>query len=384
MLLAAALLLASCLAGSGDAPPATSVIPSSQAESPAPATPAGEQAPAPLADSVLMLRRARDGVLLGAALAMTDDGFLLTTAAIGREAVEVVLPDGTALRPVPVAHDADSGLTLLKIAASSLAPVRLRQDTPPPGEPVVAVGFDRARGVFAQVGGHLTPPPTPEAAGATPDRLRTDIPLIEGFTGGALANRGGAVLGILTAGQETDGRRAAWALPAASLTAWFDRWRSAREEAAAASAGWPQLDAAGGLFLRYPAGWSVAQAEGTARDYRAEIVPKDPDAPLRLSLTITGKAAPADPLGFARREFGDRGDATIWGTVSYGGLPGVRVVLDQEGARIDVVYLFHDNRQITISLTSGYGPDADAQAERAAALFEAVLRSITLPHRPVG
>lgn len=380
------LLLAGCLGTQTDPPTPAPTVPPTHAVPIATETPIGEAEPAPLEESILMLRRARDGAVLGAAIVVTADGFLLTTAVTGTDGVEIVTPDGTALRPVQVARDDATGLTLLKIPVSGLAPVRLRRDAPPAGDSVVAVGYDAARGAFAQAGGHVTAPGAATATpGTEPTPLQTDIPLVEGFAGGALADPAGAVLGIIVPAVDSNGSRVSAALPAAYLAEWFEQWRAAQRAAVDESAGWPVLDAAGALTLRYPEGWSIAQASGGERDYRAEIVPNDPDVPLRLSVSIEGAANPGDPLGFARAEFGERRDATIWGTVEYGGMPGVRVILNQEGARVDVVYLFHDNRRIALSLTSGYGPGVDdPRSDRAEALFEAVLRSIARPRRPVG
>lgn len=380
------LLLAGCLGTTTDPPTPTPTISPTHAVPTPTEAPIGEAEPAPLEESILMLRRARDGAVLGAAVTVTADGFLLTTAATGTDGVEVVTSDGTALRPVEVARDDATGLTLLKIPATGLAPVRLHRDASSTGDSVIAVGFDAARGAFAQAGGHLTEPAAAAATpGTEPALLQTDIPLVAGFAGGALADPAGTVLGILVPAMDSNGSRVSGALPAAYLAEWFEQWRAAQRAAVDESAGWPVLDAAGALTLRYPEGWSVAQASGGDRDYRAEIVPNDPDVPLRLSVAIEGAANPGDPMDFAREEFGERRDATIWGTVEYGGMPGVRVVLNQEGARVDVVYLFHDNRRIALSLTSGYGPGVDdPRADRAEALFEAVLRSIARTQRPVG
>ncbi len=60
-------------------------------------------------------------------------------------------------------------------------------------------------------------------------------------------------------------------------------------------------------------------------------------------------------------------------------MPGVRVLVDQEGARVDVVYLFAHGLRIGVSLSAGYSTtDTGAQEQRMTALYEAVLRSISV------
>src|SRR5690606_6449151 len=270
LLMLIGLLLAGCLGTQTDPPTPAPTVPPTHTVPTATETPIGEAEPAPLEESILMLRRARDGAVLGAAIVVTADGFLLTTAVTGTDGVEIVTPDGTALRPVQVARDDATGLTLLKIPVSGRAPVRLRRDAPPAGDSVVAVGYDAARGAFAQAGGHVTAPGAATATpGTEPTPLQTDIPLVEGFAGGALADPAGAVLGIIVPAVDSNGSRVSAALPAAYLAEWFEQWRAAQRAAVDESAGWPVLDAAGALTLRYPEGWSIAQASGGERDYRA-------------------------------------------------------------------------------------------------------------------
>ena len=63
----------------------------------------------------------------------------------------------------------------------------------------------------------------------------------------------------------------------------------------------------------------------------------------------------------------------------YGQIHGVRVLVNQEGARVDVVYLFARGLRIGVSMTSGYSTgNTGPQEQRITALFDGVLRSITL------
>lgn len=384
-LVCVALLLTGCLPGTTPSP--TPTVPATHVVPPVNDPPIGSDEPTPLQESLLMLRRVRDGSVAGAAIVATEDGLLLTIRA-DDEPVELVRPDGSSIRPVRITRDDATGLTLMKTDGSGLTPARFAEALPETGTQVFATGFDGTSSSFGQMGGTLVALPATSATptpDTTPGQLHTDIPLIEGFTGGALADESGALVGLITHGHAIDGTRVVTALPASYLTDWVNQWRAEVQQIVQESEAWPIHDAGGGFTLRYPSGWSVVQSSGDARSYQGEIVPNDPDVPLRIGLSIQSSSFKGNPLDFVAQEFGDRKDIRVWGTVTYGGINGVRVILDQEGARVDVVYLFHDNRQIAVSLTSGSGPDAvDPQAQRAELLFEAVVRSIGLPRRPVG
>jgi hypothetical protein len=162
------------------------------------------------------------------------------------------------------------------------------------------------------------------------------------------------------------------------LIDWFDRWRDSIQQFTGDSADWPVLAVPGLISLRYPTGWSPQTSSADPNSFSAELSPSDPDAALRLAVSVQPSEPPDDPIAFAKQAFGDKKNTAIWGAVSYGGLNGVRVMLNQEGARIDTVYLFGSGRRIAVSMTSGYASDDTLpQAERAAAIFDAVFRSIT-------
>jgi hypothetical protein len=142
---------------------------------------------------------------------------------------------------------------------------------------------------------------------------------------------------------------------------------------------WPELSAAKLLTLHYPAGWSVANKSESENSYLADISPDDRDVPAHLSLSVNATDFTGDPLDFALQQFGDQPNATIWGAVSYGQMPGIRVLINQEGARVDLVYLFVGRYRVGLSLTAGYSvSDTGEQAQRMTAIFEAVLRSIVI------
>lgn len=335
----------------------------------------GAEQSSPLEESVALVRAAQDGPVAGAAVILTEDGFLLTTGRVLSGSVEVVLPDGSVVRPIRVAHDEDTDLALIKVFGADLTPVRLATGRPAAGESVFAAGYDAARASFGQIGGRLR---AGSGAQASTALLETDIALLPGFDGGALVEQGGALLGLITTEPDDADARTLRAVPVDAVLTWLDAWRATMADVVADDHVWPVLEVPGGLEVQYPTGWHVLREGGDVDDYRAEIAPDDPDAALTLAISVEPAPAGTDPLAFAAEQFDGRKDAVIWGAVTYAGIPGVRVHLVQEGARVDMVYLFHEGRQIALGLTSGYGSDNGEQAARATALFEAVLRSIVV------
>jgi hypothetical protein len=325
-----------------------------------------------------MLKRPGDSRITGAAIILTADGFLLTDSSAFSDDAEVLLPDGRAIRPVRVASESTTNLTLLKIAAGDLVPARLADRTISDGDAVFAAGYGPSGSIIGQVGGHVRAvSPLPGISVPVPSLIETDIPLNGSIGGGPLSDSGGALVGLVVAPKDRSGGMAR-ALSEQYLIDWFDRWRSSAQLLTGESASWPVLNVPDLLSVRYPSGWSVKTDSGDPNAFRAELAPTDPDAALRLAVSIQPSDPPADPIAFAAKEFGDKKNAAIWGAVRYGGFNGVRVVLNQEGARIDTVYLFGAGRRIAFSLSSGYvSDDTRPQAERAAALYEATLQSIT-------
>lgn len=332
--------------------------------------------PTALQSSVAVLRNVRDNRVTGAAIIVTSDGFLLTDSSALSNDTEVLLPGGRAMRPVRVASESTANLTLLKIAAGDLIPARLAEKTISDGDAVFIAGYDASGSIVGQIGGHVRAiSPLPGIKVAIPSLIETDIPVTGSIGGGPLSDSGGAMVGLVVGSDRNGGM--ARALTEQYLIDWVDRWRDSVRQLTGESATWPVLTVPGLLSMHYPSGWSANTDSSDPNAFFAELVPSDPDAALRLAVSIQPSSPPADPIAFANKEFGGKKNAAIWGAVQYGGYSGVRVLLDQEGARIDTVYLFGSGRRIAFSMTSGYGSDDTLpQAERAAALYEATLLSI--------
>lgn len=381
------LTLVLSLAGCAGVPwPAAQPTPSENQDGPGP-SPSVSFDPgltAELQNSVAMLRNVSDGRVTGAAIILTSDGFLLTDSSALSDDAEAVLPDGRVMRPVRVARESATNLTLLKVAADDLVPARLANHAIADGDTVFVAGYDASGAIVGQIGGHIWAiNPLPGINLTIPSLIETDIPLAETIGGGPLSDSGGAMVGLVVAPKDRSTGMAR-ALTEQYLIGWFDRWRESVQQLSGDSANWPVLTVPDLLSMHYPSGWSAKTDSDDPNAFRAELAPTDPDAALQLAVSIQPSTPPADPIAFAKKEFGDKKNAAIWGTVNYGGFSGVRVILYQEGARIDTVYLFGSGRQIALSMTSGYvSDDTLPQAERAAALYEATLRSIT-PNPPAA
>ncbi len=334
--------------------------------------------PPALQRSVAMLRTPGDTRITGVAIILTADGFLLTDSSTFSEDAEVLLPDGRVVRPVRVASESATNLMLLKVAAEDLVPARLADRTIVDGDAVFVAGYGPSGSIIGRVGGHvLAVNPLPGFSVPVPSLIETDIPLSGSIGGGPLSDSGGALVGLVIVPKDRSGGMAR-ALSEQYFIDWFDRWRSSVNQLSEESPNWPVITVPDILSVRYPSGWSVKTDSSDPNAFRAELAPTDPDAALRLTISIQPSDPPDDPIAFATKEFGDKGNAAIWGAVRYGGFNGVRVVLNQEGARIDTVYLFGAGRRIAFSMSSGYvSDDTLSQAERAAALYEATLQSIT-------
>ncbi len=307
----------------------------------------------------------------------SSDGFLLTVdTALGKRP-EVVLPGGATHSPIRVATDPDTGLILLKVAAGGLAPIQLTNGNVSSGDHVFATGFDQTNAA-GQVAGRviesdLGSPPT------GPALIRTGISASTGFNGGALANEAGQVIGLIESNRRNSGESQLVAIPTSYVEKWVDSWRAQNEQVLGNSATWSVLNAGPDVTLLYPVGWSVDNQNRDGRTFQAEITPGDPDVPARLAISIQPTDFQGEPITYAEKEFGSEANATIWGSVVDGQIHGVRVLVNQEGARVDVVYFFARGLQIGVSMTAGYSiTNMGPQEQRITALFEGVLRSIRL------
>ena len=161
-------------------------------------------APAVAAVEVLRGGRVRGS---GSAVAITADGFLLTSAHVvaGGDRVRATFDDGRVLRAEIRGRDPLSDLAVLRTADGELAPAELGDASGlRVGQLVVAIGNPHGfggsvtAGVVSALGRSL-----PTRAGATTrvvdDVIQTDAALNPGNSGGALADVRGRVVGINTA-----------------------------------------------------------------------------------------------------------------------------------------------------------------------------------------
>src|SRR5438309_8091803 len=116
------------------------------------------------------------------------------------ENITVTLPDGTTAPATLAGRDPSTDLAVLRLAGQSVATASLRLDPPPKvGELVIALGrpgpsLTASWGVVSHVDG-----PGRTWQGAEIDaRLRLDLAIYDGFSGGPLIDGAGRVLGVDT------------------------------------------------------------------------------------------------------------------------------------------------------------------------------------------
>ncbi|MGA7671460.1 MAG: serine protease [Nitrolancea sp.] len=376
VLFTALIVCASCGA-QGTIVPSITPISSNLGTIPTPTEfPMGSGQPAPLRDSLALIRQHGSDKVTGAALVITSDGFLVTVSTNLGKKTEIVLPDGIAVTPIRVASDPDSGLALLKVSAQRLVPVQLGLESINVPDQVFAAGFDETTAGYGQVAGRLVET-APTSDDDSPAIMTTNINFAQGFSGGALSDDSGRMIGLIVSGERDSGQNVIAAVPAKYVTDWISDWRHIGQEVVGESDEWPVLKTIDGLSFRYPTGWSVANENRGNGSYLADVAPNDPDVPAQISISIESTDYTGTPIDFAHDQFDEESSATIWGEVQYGHMPGARVMLSQEGGRVDVVYLFAHDLRIGIRLSAGYSVnDTSPQAEQITALFDAVLRSV--------
>ena len=164
----------------------------------------------PSVASVRVVRRVpggRRGEGAGSAIALTSDGFLLTSAHVvhGSDGGSAAFVDGRELDLEIVGTDALSDLAVLRVAAGDLAAAEFGDaDRLRVGQLVVAVGNPLGfagsvtAGVVSALGRSL-----PTSAGANrrivENVIQTDVALNPGNSGGALSDGTGRVVGVATA-----------------------------------------------------------------------------------------------------------------------------------------------------------------------------------------
>lgn len=142
-------------------------------------------------------RRPSSGIVYASDLVLTADH------AVERDDnISVVLADGEEVSAQLAGRDHSSDLALLRLSAGELAPVETAPAEPGIGELVLAVGRPKPSGVEASLGVvSAVDGPVHTRRGGMIDRfIRTDAIPLPGFSGGALVNAEGQVVGVNTSG----------------------------------------------------------------------------------------------------------------------------------------------------------------------------------------
>jgi S1-C subfamily serine protease len=166
---------------------------------------------APSVASLRVLRRTRAGSVptgAGSAVALTPDGFLVTSAhVVGRSAARgrATFSDGREERFEVIGRDPLSDLALLRAEGGSLTPAELGDaERLKVGQLVVAIGNPNGLGGSVTAGvvsalGRSLPARSRRAQRIIDNVIQTDAALNPGNSGGALADSRGRVVGINTA-----------------------------------------------------------------------------------------------------------------------------------------------------------------------------------------
>ena len=165
----------------------------------------------PSVASLGVMRRVRGGQVpagAGSAVALTPDGYLLTSAhVVGRNARggRATFADGREERFTVVGRDQLSDLAVLRVDGSSLEAAMLgRAEDLRVGQLVVAIGNPHGLGGSVTAGvvsalGRSLPARSRRAGRIIDNVIQTDASLNPGSSGGALADSRGRVVGINTA-----------------------------------------------------------------------------------------------------------------------------------------------------------------------------------------
>ena len=169
------------------------------------------EAVGPSVVSLRVMRRVRGGQVpsgAGSAVALTPDGFLLTSAhVVGRSARggRASFADGRDERFEVVGRDPLSDLAVLRVEGAALAPAMLGDaESLRVGQLVVAIGNPNGLGGSVTAGvvsglGRSLPARSRRAGRIIDSVIQTDAALNPGSSGGALADSRGRVVGVNTA-----------------------------------------------------------------------------------------------------------------------------------------------------------------------------------------
>jgi S1-C subfamily serine protease len=167
------------------------------------------------ASTVLVNARRR---IPASGLVWSADGVIVTSDhAIERDEIEVVLPDGKKLSATVAGRDPGSDVAALRINASGLTPVqKAPAGSARVGSLVLAVGRPTSEGPMASLGviGGIGGPWRTFRGTEVEGYIRTDTTFYPGFSGGALADAQGRMVGL---NSSRLGRGAGLTLPVAAI-----------------------------------------------------------------------------------------------------------------------------------------------------------------------
>jgi S1-C subfamily serine protease len=138
------------------------------------------------------------GIALAADLVLTADHVVDPSR---EDSIRIGLPDGSEVGGSVVGRDATTDLAILRIASGSLSPARAAQGDPRTGSLALVVGRPGAEpsaslGLITGLAG----PARTRRGGLLERFIQVDAVMYPGFSGGALVDADGAVLGMITSG----------------------------------------------------------------------------------------------------------------------------------------------------------------------------------------
>jgi S1-C subfamily serine protease len=135
------------------------------------------------------------GLVISSETVLTSDAALQN----GRE-IMISLPHGRLHKAVIAGRDPDRDLALLRLPGPALSPGAFSKDDPQVGELVIALGCPNPGGLQASLGvlGRIDGPLRLENGSLLEQFIQTDAAPFVGFTGGALVNTLGKIVGMNT------------------------------------------------------------------------------------------------------------------------------------------------------------------------------------------